>query len=381
MIRTWFVLAFLIGLPASAAADAIPYFARQHGVTCAQCHVAPPKLNEFGQAFLSRGYEMPGLEGRATWPFAVWASARTDWLNLTEPQRTGLVTYLNRLEVISGGTFGALGAPWLSYFVEWRPLSLEPRADGTLRDRSGRFEDLFVVASSEGLELMAGQFRQIAQIDVSQRASVSEPLALSASLRGGGEGSAREVSLRAFSPSGRSPAARLGWTRPSGRWGWTTSLTLPLPGELSLPLTREARTEASNEIEWGLKGVLVESYIRRGLATWGGHVFTDGGDRFLANLVTTGSRASLHWAAVAGMDRVDDDWRRRTSIEAEFYPDRLWGIGARLEDRTGDGAGPAFLPYLNAHFPGTQHTFRLTVEQRFQQGRRGVTLVELGAVF
>jgi hypothetical protein len=378
MTRIAFLITALIGLPAAAAAEMIPYFARQYGVSCAQCHVAPPKLNEFGQAFLSRGYEMPGLESRGTWPFAIWASGRADRLNLTEPQRTGLVTYLNRLEVISGGS---LGAPWLSYFVEWRALSLEPRGDGTLRDRSGRFEDLFVVASTDRLELMAGQFRQIAQIDVSQRASVSEPLALAASLPGAGDGSAREVSLRGFSPSGRSPAARLGWTGEVGRWGWTTSLTLPLPGELSLPLTREARAEASNEVEWRLKGVVVESYVRRGLTTWGGHVFSDGGDRFLANLVTTGSRASLHWAAVAGVDRVDDDWRRRTSVEAELYPDRLWGVGARLEDRTGDGAGPALLPYLNAHFPGTRHTFRLTVEQRFQQGRRGVTLVELGTVF
>jgi hypothetical protein len=370
------LIAGLVWLSLPAPAEAIPYFARQYGVSCTQCHVSPPKLNAFGQAFLDRGYTMPGLEGRGTWPFAVWASGRSDWVNLSEPQRRALVTYLNRLEVMSGGEL----VKGLSYFVEWRPLSLEPRGDGTLRDRSGRFEDLFLVATSDRLELTVGQFRQVAQIDVSQRASVSEPLALSASLGGGGSGSAREVALRSFSPSGRSPGARLGWRTSVDRWNWTTTAGVALPGELSLPLTREARTEASNEVEWRLKGVVLESYVRRGLTTWGGHAFTDGDDRFLASLVTTGNRGPLYWAAVGGVDHVDDRWRRRTSLEAEVYPGRLWGVGTRLEDRTGDGAGPTLLPYLNAHFPGTRYTFRLTAEQRFQRGR-SATLIELGAVF
>ena len=72
--------------------------------------------------------------------------------------------------------------------VEWRPVSLEPRSDGTLRDRSGRFEDLFLTAvAGDRLELFVGQFRQVQQVDVSRRLGVSEPALLSASLPGTSE--------------------------------------------------------------------------------------------------------------------------------------------------------------------------------------------------
>ena len=36
--------------------------------------------------------------------------------------------------------------------------------------------------------------------------------------------------------------------------------------------------------------------------------------------------------------------------------------------------------YVNAHFPGTRYTIRLTIERRLQRGRNA-TLVELGTVF
>ena len=32
----------------------------------------------------------------------------------------------------------------LSYFIEWRVVSLSTRQDGSLKDRGGRFEDAFV---------------------------------------------------------------------------------------------------------------------------------------------------------------------------------------------------------------------------------------------
>lgn len=113
--------------------------------------------------------------------------------------------YLNRIEVISGGK---LVAPWLSYFVEWRPVSEEARSDGTRQARSGRFEDLFVTAASRHAELTVGQFRQLAQVDVSRRLGLSEPLVLSASLADPRSGSPRERPLRAFAPAGRSPSVR-----------------------------------------------------------------------------------------------------------------------------------------------------------------------------
>ena len=41
-------------------AEAIPAFARRYKVSCTTCHVAIPRLNEFGEMFAGNGYQMPG---------------------------------------------------------------------------------------------------------------------------------------------------------------------------------------------------------------------------------------------------------------------------------------------------------------------------------
>lgn len=370
----------LLASPLQAGAESkIPYFARKYGVTCAQCHVNPPKLNSFGEEFIARGYDMPGLRPRRTWPFALWISGRSDSQSGPADGADDVRAYLNRVELISGGK---VVAPWLSYFAEWRLVSQEGRSDGTLRDRSGRFEDLFVTAAIDRAEVTIGQFRQVGQIDVSRRLGLSEPLVLSAGLAGSGGGSARERSLRGFSPSGRSPSVRLAWNArlPEAGWRWTTSLALPLSGEFSVPLTEEARVEASNEIEWRAKGVVVESFARRGLTSLGGHLFYDDSRRYLANAIVTGNRSALHWTAMAGTAKTGDLLAGRWSLEAEFLPSNFYGLGARVEDRAADGADVAVLPYLNAHFPGTRYTLRFTVEHRFQRGS-SATLVEFATIF
>lgn len=356
------------------AAVGIPYFARKYGVACSHCHVAPPKLNATGEAFLARGYALEGLEARRTWPLALWLSGRSEALPGVGPVRN----YLNRVEAISGGR---IVAPWLSYFVEWRAVSLETRGDGSLRDRSGRFEDLFLVASAATGEATVGQFRLISQVDVSRRLGLSEPLLLSSSLAGSPGASARQTALRGFSPAGRSPAARVAYHAPlAGGWRWTTSAAAPFPGEFSVPLTGEARREASNEFEVDPKGVVIESFARRGLHSVGAHLFYDHGDRFLAHALTTGQQGSLYWTAIAGVARQGVATRGRWSLEAEYLPRSFAGVGGRIEDVAADGREPAILLYLNAHFPGTRYTVRLTLEQRLQRDR-GATFVELGTVF
>lgn len=379
MKSTALSLAILVSAsPARAVADEIPYFARKYGVACTQCHVAPPKLNAFGEEFVARGYEMPGLTPRRTWPFALWVSGRSESLPVPDDVADNLKAYLNRVELISGGK---VVAPWLSYFLEWRAVSQEARSNGTLRDRSGRFEDLFLTAASKRAELSLGQFRQIAQVDVSRRLGLSEPLVLSASLAGSGGGSPREQSLRAFSPAGRSPAVRAAWNQSlGGGWRWTTSAGLPVSGEFSIPLNDEARVEASNEVELRPKGVVVESFVRRGLTSFGGHLFYDESNRYLAHAITTGNRAALHWTGIAGMAKSGELLTGRWSFETEYLPHSYVGFGGRVEDRAGDGAKVAVLPYFNAHFPGTRYTVRLTAERRLQRGRNA-TLIELGTVF
>jgi hypothetical protein len=378
----------------AAEAAAIPLFARRHEVSCQQCHAAPPKLNAFGEAFRARGYRMPpGFRTRGTVPLAVWLSGRSDALHDEAEVSEAVRAYVNKLELISGGP---VVAPWLTYFVEWRAVSLETqRREGRirLRDRSGRFEDLFLVAAADNLSVAVGQYRQVNQVDVSLRLGLSEPLVLSSGLPGSDRGLARDaagelttaarrqLSLRSFSPSGRSPAVRAGWSSPMGDgWGWTTFATLPLPGEFSIPLTREARIEASNELELEAKGIFVESYIRRGLTSFGAHAFYDHPERFLAQAVTTGNRGPLHWTAIAGLARAGDPVLGRWSVEGEYLPHYFIGAGARVEDRAGDGAEAGFIPYLNVHFPGTRYTVRLTIEKRVQSGS-DATLVELATIF
>jgi hypothetical protein len=370
-------IALVVLSVAEADHERIPYFARRYGVACQTCHALPPKLNAFGEDFRRRGYRGADLEARPTVPLAVWASSRFDALPAGPGVADRTRTYVNRIEVVSGGR---LAAPWLSYFVEWRALSLETRGDGTLRDRSGRFEDLFVTASTDRLAVTVGQFRQIDQVDVSLRLGLSEPLILSASLPGQGGADARQQGLRAFAPAGRSPTVRAAWTQDLGRWQWTSAAALPFPGEFSVPLTEEALAEASNEIELAPKGLVLETFVRRGVASYGAHGFYDHPGRYLLNAVATGSRAAAFWTAVAGVEKRDDAVQGRWSIEGEYVAHQLLALGARVENRAGDGAPPALLAYVVAHFPGTRYTFRFTAEQRIQ-GDRSATFVELGAVF
>jgi hypothetical protein len=382
-ILTVGILASTVGPAHGDLADSIPYFARKYGVSCGECHVAPPKLNAAGQEFVNRGYRRGQGSARRTWPFALWLSGRTESVPATATVSEEAVSYLNRVELISGGPL----TPWLSYFVEWRALSKEARGNGTLRDRSGRFEDLFLTAGGERIEVMAGQFRQLAQVDVSQRLGINEPLLLSASLAGRAGGSAREQSLRGFAPAARSPSIRVAWRQAVGSGTtWTTSAALPLPGEFSIPLSDSARVEASNEIEWDAKGVIVESFVRRGLLSLGGHVFYDNAERYLVNVLATTSHGPLHTTGMLGVTkraapgRSERDLFGQWSAQAEYAPHRLFAVGGRAEDRAADGAGPAFLPYVNVHFPGTTYTLRLTVEQRFQRSREAI-FVELATIF
>lgn len=376
---------FLLALAALAAvtavapprAEAIPSFAHRYEVSCAKCHVLPPKLNEFGEGFAAAGYRSAELEPRPALPVSLWVSGRAERRPVDGEQEV-IDPYLNRGELISGGQL----LPWLTYFVEWRVLSQESQGDGSLRDRSGRFEDAYVVAApDEHLAVTVGQFRLIDQVDVSRRLSLSEPLALSASLPGEGGSTPRRRSLRAFSPSGRSPALRVAWSdRLTGGWEWTASAAVPVPGELSIPLNSEARRQASNEIELRPKGVVLEGFVRRGVGSYGAHLFYDSADRYLLNAVAAGRRGPLFWTLVAGFDEVAATRRGRWSIEGEYLPGSVWGVGARLEDRAGDGAEPALLPYATWHPPlprSLRTHLAVTLEQRLQEDRNA-TLLEVG---
>lgn len=53
---TTLLLLLALGIP---AANAIPVFAREYKMSCATCHAAFPKLNEFGKSFQASNYRLP----------------------------------------------------------------------------------------------------------------------------------------------------------------------------------------------------------------------------------------------------------------------------------------------------------------------------------
>ena len=163
-------------------------------------------------------------------------------------------------------------------------------------------------------------------------------------------------------------------------WNWTTAIALPIPGEFSIPLNDAARIEANNEVEWRAKGVFAESFIRRRAMSFGVHAFYDDSERYLTNAVATGRASSFYWTGVGGAARSGGVLAGRWSLEGEFIPHRFAGLGGRVEDRAGDGADVAFLPYLNFSLPATKYAIRLTLERRFQRSRNA-TLIELGTIF
>ena len=60
---------------------------------------------------------------------------------VSEQRRDVRETFVPKVELISGGPIAGLP---LSYFIEWRVVSLELLNNGTRRDRGGRFEDAFI---------------------------------------------------------------------------------------------------------------------------------------------------------------------------------------------------------------------------------------------
>lgn len=375
------VMVLVLGL-AGARLDATPQFARKYQKDCSFCHLAPPVLNARGEDFLARGYRLGDaltpVPSHQTMPVSVWSTWDYERRSNSSTNRG----FPGRVELISAGPIGRSRA---AYFVEWRLVSQQIATGNTLLNRSGRFEDLFVTTpvGRSPVNLTVGQFRSIAQVDVSRRLSIAEPLVFSASLPGASGSSSRVTSLRAFSPSGRQPALRVMWQqqiqdRPAD--GWSAGVAVLFPGELTIPLT----DAASFEVEGRPKGVLIESFRRSGLRSIGGHVFL-GDDRSLAMAVgalNMGTRVVVTGAG--GVEIIGDTTEGRFGVQGEFFLHPALAVAARIEDRTGAGRRVAGVLSFNVHLPFGRAWFRqalrLQIEQRIQTGDHR-TLVALSHVF
>jgi len=368
--------------------QAVPYFARKYGMSCVTCHVQVPKLNEYGEAFIARNYRLPNDEARpttATVPFAVWISSRYE----KQSSKNVDEAFLPKVELISGGPIKDTA---LSYFVEWRIVSAAPDA---LKDRGGRFEDIFLNLAMGSHTFTVGQYRALRQVDVSRRLSASEPALFSTKLAGDDTNNERLKSLRAFSPSGRSPSISYQLHSVSGDApadGFFHAVTIPFGGEISLPLSREAKQNASFELEGKPKGVFLESFYRKDLNSVGVHAFIDD-DRWLFQGIGIVKVADLYITGGIGTDGTDDENSKnhtRLSLEGEYITaisERVRSaVGFRVEQVTNAKREPAFTPYLLLTGPNTSYTFRLTARYRAQKGYNGekdnnIFTVDVGTLF
>jgi len=358
-------------------AYAVPYFARKYNVTCNTCHVMPPVLNQFGENFLANGYKFPGGEQtKKTWPFALWLTQRGEAQHSNDIDKN----FPNKVELISGGPIG--DSP-VSYFLEWRILSQQTRSDGSLKGRSGRFEDLFITYNvSNSIDLRAGQYRLLNQIDDSRKLGLSSPLVIGAKIPGSGGSNARKNSLRAFAPNGRSPSVTLQHQSMEGANaadGWFNIASLAFPGELSIPITDEARDEAGFEFESDPKGVFLESFYRKGLSSLGAHLFVDDG-RSMGSLIGVYTRRRWFSRLGLGYGHFGGDTNGRFTWENEFIPLDFFSIGARLDHQTEVDDGTSFVTNMNLQWPRTRWTLRLVVEQRVRANNHA-TLAEFSVIF
>ena len=362
--------------------QAVPYFARKYAMSCVSCHVQVPKLNEYGEAFFARNYRLPNEEARstsATVPFAAWISGRYEKENSKNVEEA----FLPKVELISGGPIKDTA---LSYFVEWRIVSRSVKDPGVLKDRGGRFEDIFLNLGIGSHTFTVGQYRALRQVDVSRRLSASEPALFSTKLAGDETNNKRLLSLRAFSPSGRSPSISYQLHSVSGDApsdGFFHAVTIPFGGEISLPLSPGAKENASFELEGKPKGVFLESFYRKGLNSIGIHAFIDD-DRWLFQGLGVVNIADVYITGGVGADKFKNTNHTRLSLEGEYITAvSEWirsAVGFRVEQVTNAGRDPAYIPYLLLTGPNTSYTFRLTARYRAQKDN-SVFTVDVGTLF
>jgi hypothetical protein len=176
-LTTVFAVGFAL-LVLGQTALAIPAFARKHGFNCNMCHVAFPKLNDFGQRFRDNGYQIPGQQGREKTvfesPFPLAFRTTTGYsLYGTGGQTTGGFHIYN-LDLLSGGVLHKN----ISYLFIYTPRIDEPASnyigpfDGNNPSQLAAIESAAVVFSNiirDKLNLRIGRFEPGFQLLSSKR--------------------------------------------------------------------------------------------------------------------------------------------------------------------------------------------------------------------
>ncbi len=168
-----FALLFL-----SQTALAIPAFARKYGFNCNMCHVAYPKLNDWGQRFRDNGYQVPGQSGleKTVFETGIPLAVRTTTGYSLYGNGTGSTAgfHLYGLDMLAAGVLHKN----ISFLFVYTPRIDEPAADfagpgqGNNPAQLAAIESANVVFSNlagEKLNLRVGRFEPGFQLLSSKR--------------------------------------------------------------------------------------------------------------------------------------------------------------------------------------------------------------------
>lgn len=176
-VRRYVASLFALCLPWFAArpAEAIPVFAHRYGLTCQTCHTTIPHLTAFGEAFLARGYRIPGLDPKTTMPLAV--KGKISYTSATgggdaDTKNTGPLpkTTVAEVELLLGGNLGPRTTYWGEAYL----------VDGGF---PGRVRDLWVAQRVSGdhatpIVIRAGQATLDLPVDPETFRETPDPYAI-----------------------------------------------------------------------------------------------------------------------------------------------------------------------------------------------------------
>jgi hypothetical protein len=163
----------------SQSLSAIPAFARKYGFNCNMCHVAFPKLNDFGQRLRDNGYQIPGQAGleKSVFETGVPISMRTSTGYTTYSTEQGSTAgfHVYGLDVLAAGVLHKN----ISFFFVYTPRIDVPAADfsgprsgGKNPSQLAAIESANVVFSNliqDKLNLRIGRFEPAYQLLSSKR--------------------------------------------------------------------------------------------------------------------------------------------------------------------------------------------------------------------
>ncbi len=157
---------------------AIPAFARKYGFNCNMCHVAFPKLNDWGQRFRDNGYQIPGQAGAEKTvfedgiPLAIRTNAGYSLYHRADGTAAGFHIY--SLDLLAAGVLHKN----ISFLFVYTPRIDEPAADfagpdgGSYPAQLAAIESANVVFSNiirDKLNLRIGRFEPGFQLLSSKR--------------------------------------------------------------------------------------------------------------------------------------------------------------------------------------------------------------------